>query len=58
MIPDVLTDDRTQVAAAEADRVMEPCTLVLFGASGDLATHGGTCHLSPRAAVCSRWSSA
>ena len=36
MIPDVLTDDRTQAAAAEADRVMEPCTLVLFGASGDL----------------------
>jgi glucose-6-phosphate 1-dehydrogenase len=31
------TDDRTQVAAAKADRVMEPCTLVLFGASGDLA---------------------
>jgi glucose-6-phosphate 1-dehydrogenase len=31
-----MTDDRTQVAAAKADRVMEPCTLVLFGASGDL----------------------
>jgi len=31
-----MTDDRMQVAAAKADRVMEPCTLVLFGASGDL----------------------
>lgn len=33
----VMTGDRTQVSAAKADRVMEPCTLVLFGASGDLA---------------------
>ena len=32
-----MTDDRTQVAAAKADLVIEPCTLVLFGASGDLA---------------------
>jgi len=31
-----MTDDRTQVAAAKANRVMDPCTLVLFGASGDL----------------------
>lgn len=33
----VMTDDRAQVAAAKTDRVMEPCALVLFGASGDLA---------------------
>lgn len=33
----VMTDDRAQVAAAKSDRVMEPCALVLFGASGDLA---------------------
>ncbi len=33
----ILTDERAQaVTAAEADRAMEPCTLVLFGASGDL----------------------
>ena len=32
----IMTDDRTQVAAAKADRGMESCTLVLFGASGDL----------------------
>jgi len=31
-----MTEDRTQVAAAKVDRVMDPCTLVLFGASGDL----------------------
>ena len=37
MTNNVMTDDRTQVAAAKADLVMEPCTLVLFGASGDLA---------------------
>ncbi|HEY5870659.1 MAG TPA: hypothetical protein VI542_34685 [Candidatus Tectomicrobia bacterium] len=37
MTNNVMTDDRTQVAAAKADHVMEPCTLVLFGASGDLA---------------------
>lgn len=37
MTINIMTDDRTQVAAAKADSVMEPCTLVLFGASGDLA---------------------
>ena len=36
MTNNVMTDDRTQVAAAKADRGMESCTLVLFGASGDL----------------------
>ena len=36
MTNNVMTDERAQVAAAKADRVMEPCTLVLFGASGDL----------------------
>lgn len=30
------TDKRLQGAAAKADRANEPCTLVLFGASGDL----------------------
>jgi glucose-6-phosphate 1-dehydrogenase len=37
MTNNVMTDDRAQVAAAKTDRVMEPCALVLFGASGDLA---------------------
>ncbi len=37
MTNNIMTDDQTQVAAAKADRVMEPCTLVLFGASSDLA---------------------
>jgi len=37
MTNNVMTHGQTQVAAAKADRVMEPCTLVLFGASGDLA---------------------
>ena len=37
MTNNVMNDERAQVAAAKADRVMEPCTLVLFGASGDLA---------------------
>jgi glucose-6-phosphate 1-dehydrogenase len=37
MSNNVMIDGRMQVAAAKADRVMEPCTLVLFGASGDLA---------------------
>lgn len=37
MTNNLMTDDRAQVAAAKVDRVMEPCTLVLFGASGDLA---------------------
>ena len=37
MTINIMTDDRAQVAAAKADSVMEPCTLVLFGASGDLA---------------------
>jgi len=31
-----MTDQRLQGVAANAGRVMEPCTLVLFGASGDL----------------------
>jgi len=37
MTIDRMTDDRAEGPAANADRVMEPCTLVLFGASGDLA---------------------
>ena len=37
MTNNVMTDDQTHVAAAKADHAMEPCTLVLFGASGDLA---------------------
>ena len=37
MTIDMMTDDRAQGPAANADRKMEPCTLVLFGASGDLA---------------------
>ncbi len=37
MTINIMTDDGAQVAAAKADSVMEPCTLVLFGASGDLA---------------------
>ena len=37
MTNNAMTDDQTHVAAAKADRAMEPCTLVLFGASGDLA---------------------
>ena len=32
----MITDERVQGAVAEADRVAEPFTLVLFGASGDL----------------------
>ncbi len=32
----VITDEREQGAAADSDRVPEPFTLVLFGASGDL----------------------
>ena len=37
MTNNIMTDDQTQVASAKADRVMDPCALVLFGASGDLA---------------------
>ena len=36
MIDQAITDDRGRSAAAKAEHVMEPCTLVLFGASGDL----------------------
>ena len=36
MTNNVMTDDRAQIAAAKADRLIEPCALVLFGASGDL----------------------
>ena len=33
----IITDERAQeVTAAEPDSAMEPCTLALFGASGDL----------------------
>ena len=32
MTNNMITDERVQGAAAEADRVAEPCTLVLFGA--------------------------
>ena len=37
MTNNAMTDDQTQVPVTKADRAMEPCTLVLFGASGDLA---------------------
>jgi glucose-6-phosphate 1-dehydrogenase len=36
MTINIMTGDRAQGAAASANRVKEPCTLVLFGASGDL----------------------
>ena len=36
MMHNRVTDKRAQGAAAKADQVTEPCTLVLFGASGDL----------------------
>ncbi|MBM2802897.1 MAG: zwf [Deltaproteobacteria bacterium] len=37
MTINMMTEERAQGAAANADRMMEPSTLVLFGASGDLA---------------------
>ena len=32
----IITDERVQDTATGADRAAEPCTLALFGASGDL----------------------
>ena len=36
MMNHIITDERVQDTAAGADRAAEPCTLALFGASGDL----------------------
>ena len=47
MTNNVMTDEWAQVAAAKADRVMEPCTLVLFGASGDLAAFATSLAVMP-----------